>query len=941
MSKPLAEWIAHVSVVCAINYSTIAVTTSLVVLVMAAVLLVVRKEALSEEHWVLYLGLAFGAFFFQYGLRAVAAWMRAGNYAKVIPRLLELVAQLLFSNLNSVFFLLAALALLYILPKEWWRQTKWKARIVVVLIVAALGTFLRHPWDRYFDATLSAFCLSILSWAMYVSSGTRQQHGWARLNLLGGVGYVALHGVYAAVPTLAQSPRLAKALAIELARFGHNPAILPTAEDALDAGVFAFAFGFKVTLFVGALLVIMRCLSTFSPSVSRAVLDSVKTARGEFLAASGIVSAMAQSIGADKAALYLRLPGTERNELLALKWADGAGKPAEPLPCPSKSESTLGLTMEWSEILWSRDRRKDTRFTYSSDSELMRSFVNVPLLYHGAVIGCLTFDWRKANAFTATDVQRVRQIADFVSPVVQTERWLRGIADLRQRLQHYSFTPEQLETATFMSRLGHELHDVLAPYATFVRIDFGFHPIWSMQHALALRSSDDSRERRSLQELEEHFRYEVHRLETAPIFEPTSLNLAAEPIGGILLAVQRGHDPLHRPSLTQEKGQLESIAVLVKDVVFDLQRKHLSGIVHQLHATLDARGFASEVHWMRTVREAISEAGLREVGVTPGNTRIHRNAPPDTIISIDGLREIRSPSESIPYRIFAWHPTGGSPQSVIEVPLKTSEETIFVAVARPDFGRELDVDLPWRLFVDRLAVAADSSLARIRAIELESDALQFEMNDLLVHELKNHAEKFRMGVEEIKESLKSPNFRPDDTQIKVTVEDMNTTSSQFLELAGALKSTAVDTRSEVPLADVQQRVDRFYMERLAARSIHLQWTIQSDLVIGVPIHPAYLAVVSLVQNSRDAIGNAAGLIQLQSQQQGPSILLHVDDNGNGVPEEIRGRIFDLGFTTKRNGSGHGLALVRRALNRYGGDLTLTQPPPGMSTRFTIRFPKEQ
>jgi hypothetical protein len=76
MSKSLAEWIAHVSVVCAINYSTITVTTALVVLVMAAVLLVVRREALNEEDWVLYLGLAFGAFFFQYGLRAIAALMR-------------------------------------------------------------------------------------------------------------------------------------------------------------------------------------------------------------------------------------------------------------------------------------------------------------------------------------------------------------------------------------------------------------------------------------------------------------------------------------------------------------------------------------------------------------------------------------------------------------------------------------------------------------------------------------------------------------------------------------------------------------------------------------------------------------------------------------------------------------------------------------------------
>ena len=938
MPDILVDRIAAFAVFCALNFEGIVVATALVSLIMATVLLLIRRAVLREENWILYLGLAFGTFFLQYGLRAFAAWVRAGDYATDSARAVEVVAQLFVSNLSSLLFLLAALSLLYRLPKTWWRS-RWQILVLLFLTSAALSAWLPRPFDRYVDTALSAVCLLILSWAMYISSGTRQQRGWARLSLIVGGGYAALYAMYAYVPTFAQWPQIQAALNTKLANYASDTAALPPVEMVLDAGIFAVAFIFKLTVFVTALLVIMRSLAAFSPSISRAVLEPVKTSRGEFLTADGIVSAMGQSIGADRAALYLRLPGTTRDQLLALQWAyAGAQEAAEPtiLRRPSRNESALGMTLSSDDIVWSRDRRTlDER----GDHDEMRSFVNVPLVYHGATVGALCFDWKRPNGFTATDVQRARQIADFVTPVVQTERWLRAMADLRDRLQHYNFTSVQLERGSFMSRIVHELHDILGTHGTILQLDFGFTYQWAMEHAVAVHSSDDSEEDHLLPAVEERFMDDLRQIETSPLFDQIPLSVSSEAIGKLTTVVSHGHDPVVRPTLAREKRHMESVAGLVKDVIFDLHQRQFTGIVQRLHAALDSRGFASEAHWMRTVREAAAAAGLREIGVRPGGSRIHRDVPPAVTISIEDLHEILPREDATRYRVYQWQPDHAHVQSVIEVPLASSEETLYFAAPRAGFGRELNADLPWRLFLDRLAVAVDASLVRIRALELEADAMQFEMNDLLVHELKNYAENFRMGVEWMEESLFADLQR--DDRRREMLSQLRASSQKFLELAHALTIASMETDADtVSLGELRQRVGRFYEDRLAARAIDLGWTVQNDLIVAVPVHLAYLVVVSLIQNCRDAIGKSAGRIELTSETAGDAVLLHVDDDGVGIPATNRDRIFSLGFTTKPRGSGRGLSLVRRALNRYGGDLTLDEAPPGMSTRFTIRFPKE-
>jgi signal transduction histidine kinase len=96
------------------------------------------------------------------------------------------------------------------------------------------------------------------------------------------------------------------------------------------------------------------------------------------------------------------------------------------------------------------------------------------------------------------------------------------------------------------------------------------------------------------------------------------------------------------------------------------------------------------------------------------------------------------------------------------------------------------------------------------------------------------------------------------------------------------------------------------------------------------------ALVNLLTNAVQAVG-AGGAIRLAARAEGGLVALDVEDDGPGVDEAVRGRIFEPLITTKEHGNGLGLALVKRVAERHGGSVA-HEPRAGGGTRFTLRLP---
>ena len=122
------------------------------------------------------------------------------------------------------------------------------------------------------------------------------------------------------------------------------------------------------------------------------------------------------------------------------------------------------------------------------------------------------------------------------------------------------------------------------------------------------------------------------------------------------------------------------------------------------------------------------------------------------------------------------------------------------------------------------------------------------------------------------------------------------------------------------------------------------------VLIDVPREPVFVrvdaelmrqALLNLVLNGMQAMPDG-GRMRVSIRREHHFAIVQVVDAGEGIPEEVLPRIFDLYFTTKAKGSGIGLAMTYRILQMHGGALEVRSSTDGASpergTTFTLRLP---
>ncbi|MEJ7732878.1 MAG: HAMP domain-containing sensor histidine kinase [Polyangiaceae bacterium] len=94
-------------------------------------------------------------------------------------------------------------------------------------------------------------------------------------------------------------------------------------------------------------------------------------------------------------------------------------------------------------------------------------------------------------------------------------------------------------------------------------------------------------------------------------------------------------------------------------------------------------------------------------------------------------------------------------------------------------------------------------------------------------------------------------------------------------------------------------------------------------------------VVNLIQNARDASAGDPVLVRGSCEEDGYRI--EVLDRGCGISDDARDRLFEPFFTTRRDGSGLGLAVCYGLISAHGGTIA-AEPRPGGGSRFVVRLP---
>ncbi|MEP9358788.1 HAMP domain-containing sensor histidine kinase [Sphingomonas sp. KR3-1] len=155
--------------------------------------------------------------------------------------------------------------------------------------------------------------------------------------------------------------------------------------------------------------------------------------------------------------------------------------------------------------------------------------------------------------------------------------------------------------------------------------------------------------------------------------------------------------------------------------------------------------------------------------------------------------------------------------------------------------------------------------------------------------------------------------------------------TRLLELARADMAEA-DAGASADMALVVRRIADAWADRGLAIALDLPEALPRATMPGAMLEAI---VESLVENSRQA---GAGSVRMAANETGREILLTIADDGPGIPEADRARIFEPFFTSRRaaGGTGLGLPIARSLLASHGGTIDLGAAKVG--TCFEIRVP---
>ncbi|HMA22549.1 MAG TPA: ATP-binding protein, partial [Gemmatimonadaceae bacterium] len=141
---------------------------------------------------------------------------------------------------------------------------------------------------------------------------------------------------------------------------------------------------------------------------------------------------------------------------------------------------------------------------------------------------------------------------------------------------------------------------------------------------------------------------------------------------------------------------------------------------------------------------------------------------------------------------------------------------------------------------------------------------------------------------------------------------------------------------------VVERVARYFQLRVPtlANAVIVECSVAPDLhrVRGDPVLLEW-AVEVLAKNAIDALAGRGGRVSLSAQHttdDPDAVVIRVSDDGPGVPRELRSRIFEPGFSTKKSGWGIGLSLAKRIVEEnHGGRLLLVPTEQGATFEIIL------
>ena len=211
-----------------------------------------------------------------------------------------------------------------------------------------------------------------------------------------------------------------------------------------------------------------------------------------------------------------------------------------------------------------------------------------------------------------------------------------------------------------------------------------------------------------------------------------------------------------------------------------------------------------------------------------------------------------------------------------------------------------------------------------------------ELASGVAHEIRNPINAIGMIAQRLNKEFTATSNQNEYSNItqllRTEVNRINKIITQFLSYAKPIELNI----KPVDIKTLFDEVYHLFEDQAKQKGISFIKSYSDSIIVNLDHDLTKQALMNLVQNSIDAT-NSDGQIKLGYSKAKSDLLIEISDTGEGIPEEKQKKIFDLYFTTKKEGNGLGLSISQKIISQHNGSISF-ESARNKGTTFKINLP---
>jgi len=229
----------------------------------------------------------------------------------------------------------------------------------------------------------------------------------------------------------------------------------------------------------------------------------------------------------------------------------------------------------------------------------------------------------------------------------------------------------------------------------------------------------------------------------------------------------------------------------------------------------------------------------------------------------------------------------------------------------------------------------DLEESAVKLAKSERETAWREMAKQVAHEIKNPLTPMRLSIQSFQK-----NYNPEDKKNKIKLKDFSNSLIEQIDTMSSI-ATAFSDFANMP----EQKKELLNVTEVVQIALdifnkdYIEYSVEEKEILTLFDRTQLIRVITnLINNAIQAIPeDRSPIIKISVASTQRTIVINIEDNGNGISEQNKNKIFEPSFTTKSSGMGLGLSMIQSIMLAYNGSITF-KTKENQGTIFKLVFP---